>query len=146
MANLTQTRADVGIGSLATAARPVTVFEAVQQGQPGYRNTDNEYGVCESNGSTDKAEQARAECIFVTPAGAGGTALAVFANVSGGSKPLIDLGATLTVGLSYYVSRTKGAICPEADLITGDSVTLLGFASTTGLLEFAPIATGKEKP
>ncbi len=58
----------------------------------------------------------------------------------------VNLGATLTVGTTYVVSATKGAIAPIADLTTLDYVTILGTASTTALLDFVVTSTGIVKP
>ena len=39
---------------------------------------------------------------------------------------LITIGGTVTVGEIYVQSATPGGIAPAADLVTGDSVTVLG--------------------
>lgn len=49
----------------------------------------------------------------------------------------ITLGAVLTAGTAYYLSPTPGGICPLADLLTGDYVTLLGLATSTSVLQVA---------
>lgn len=46
----------------------------------------------------------------------------------------ITIGATVVVGLAYYVSATAGGICPEADLTAGDFAHLIGFATSTTVL------------
>lgn len=52
---------------------------------------------------------------------------------------VIDVGAVLTAGVDYYVSGTPGAICPRADVTTGDDPLRVGIAQTTSrlLLDFA---------
>lgn len=53
---------------------------------------------------------------------------------------VVDVGAAvLTAGVDYYVSGTPGAICPRADVTTGDDPLRVGIATTTSriLLDFA---------
>lgn len=52
---------------------------------------------------------------------------------------VVDVGAVLTAGTDYYVSGTAGAICPRADVTTGDDPLRVGIAETTShlLLDFA---------
>ena len=58
----------------------------------------------------------------------------------------ITTGATMTVGLPYYLSATAGGICPEADLVTGNFPTFLGFATTATNLVLAIQPSGVAKP
>jgi hypothetical protein len=69
-------------------------------------------------------------------------------NAAGVDQPLtiakngavVDVGAAvLTAGVDYYVSGTAGAICPRADVTTGDDPLRVGIAKTTShlLLDFA---------
>lgn len=134
MANLSQTAANVGVGSTAEIAR-VQVGEAVTQGQPVYQD-GSLYYQCDANNT---APRAVAKGIVLTPASTNGYAVIC----TGG---LVNLGATLTVGTPYYLSATKGAICPYPDLITGDYVTYLGTATTAALLDLNIDATGIQKP
>lgn len=46
----------------------------------------------------------------------------------------VTFGAVLTAGLTYFLSRTSGGLCPEADLTTGDRKVRIGYASTTSIL------------
>ena len=137
MAILSQTAANVGIGSLTATLRPVTVGEAVTQGMPGYRNaTDGKYYKADAN---DTAAKAEVVCIFLTPASTDGHAVALLLG-------LVNLGATLAVGTAYYLSNTAGAIQLASDLVSSDYVTYLGTAKTTALLDFNPQASGVQKP
>jgi hypothetical protein len=105
----------------------VQVGESVTQGQPGYQlASDSKYYQTDANVS---ATTARAVGIFLTPASTNG--YAVFAE---GAGLTVNLGATLTVGETYCVSATKGAICPIADLTTGDYPCIIGTAATTSTL------------
>lgn len=47
----------------------------------------------------------------------------------------IAIGGTLTLGEMYYVSATAGGLAPSADIGTGDYVTAVGVAVTTGRLK-----------
>lgn len=137
MADLSITAASVGIAALGTQYTTVQVGEAVTQGQPGYPSTaDNLYYQTDANLS---AAAAAATGVFLTAAATSG--YAIFAQ-RGSYIP----GATLTVGQTYCVSRTKGGICPIADLTTGDYVTILGVATTTTALTLAINASGTPKP
>ncbi len=140
MANLSQTAANVAIGSRETRTNVVQAGEAVTQGMPVYLSTtDNKYYQSDANGS---ATSAQCDGIALTAAATDG--YFVIALPGNGSK--VDLGATLTVGQIYAVSATKGAICPVADLTTGDYPTILGPATTTALLAFDVIEAGVAKP
>lgn len=74
--------------------------------------------------------------------------IAVNAGVSGGglvvatSGSLILVGASMTVGKTYYLSATSGAIIPEADLASTNYVTRLGTASAATQLELDITVTG----
>lgn len=52
--------------------------------------------------------------------------------------PALDVGATLGVGAVYVLSAAAaGGIAPEADITTGQFITILGVADTTGALNFS---------
>ncbi|MGE0214003.1 MAG: hypothetical protein AB7S41_20120 [Parvibaculaceae bacterium] len=51
------------------------------------------------------------------------------------SGAVVDLGAVLTAGVDYYLSGTAGAICPRADVTTGDDPIRIGMALTTSRLQ-----------
>ena len=53
-------------------------------------------------------------------------------------KGSITIGGTLVAGTEYFLSRTPGAICPFADLTTGDKVIRIGYASTAAILILDP--------
>lgn len=136
MAALTQTAANVGVGSITSPVRSVQVGEAVTQGQPGYRDeSDGKYYV----GDADNAAKDDVVVIFLTPASLDGYAVAAFAD----SK--INLGATLVVGTAYYL-LASGAIGLHSDIASADYVTLLGIAETADLLAFNPQASSVAKP
>tara|TARA_R110000868_G_C10559158_1_gene736693 strand:- start:82 stop:510 length:429 start_codon:yes stop_codon:yes gene_type:complete len=51
--------------------------------------------------------------------------------------PALVAGGTLAVGTIYVLSATAGGICPEADILTGEFITILGVANTTTTLNFS---------
>jgi hypothetical protein len=136
MANLSQTAANVKAGSAATRTQLVQAGEAITQGQPCYLASDNKYYQCDAN---DTATKAQTKGIALTGAATDGYFLIAI-------DGLVDVGATLAVGMVYVVSATKGAICPYADLTTGDFVTILGVATTTALLDLDINISGVQKP
>jgi hypothetical protein len=46
----------------------------------------------------------------------------------------LTIGGTLTPGVTYYLSDEPGAICPFADLATGDFPVSVGIAKTASVL------------
>ena len=59
----------------------------------------------------------------------------------------IDIGATVTQGEIYVLSGNAGGIAPEADLATGDYVSIIGVGSdTANQLELAISNSGKQIP
>ncbi|MBY5503134.1 hypothetical protein HFO82_31670 [Rhizobium leguminosarum] len=46
----------------------------------------------------------------------------------------VTLGAVLTAGTGYYLSDTPGKLCPFADDVGGDYITLMGLAASTSVL------------
>ena len=137
MANLTQTAANVGLtaNSASTTATVVQAGEAITQGMPVYLLSSKYY-----KADASALGSAAATHLAVTPAATDEYFVAV---PTGGT---VDLGATLTVGTTYVVSATAGAIAPEADLLTGEFVTSLGVASAAGELVLDINATGVAKP
>jgi hypothetical protein len=46
----------------------------------------------------------------------------------------VTVGAVLTAGQALYLSDTPGKLCPLADDVGGDYITLVGLASSTSVL------------
>lgn len=57
----------------------------------------------------------------------------------------LDIGGTLTIATIYILSRTAGAICPAADLASGDYLSIVGVATAADNLELAITNSGVEK-
>jgi hypothetical protein len=137
MANLTQTPANVGVGDSKSKLRSVTAGEAITQGMPVYESAGKWYQ-CDAN------VQAASQATAIAQSSASGDG--AFFNISEGAGALINLGATLAVGETYVVSRTKGAICPIGDLTSGDYPCVLGGATTTSLIKTVFYYSGAAKP
>jgi len=141
MAALSQTPANVGVQGGGRVPPPITYGETITQGQPVYRNsTDNKYYKADAN-----LVAGIATAIAITPGAADESGVIALPGTTPG-QCLINVGATLTVGMVYCVGATAGQIVPYADLTTGDYVTILGVAKTTALLDFMIISSGTQKP
>jgi hypothetical protein len=135
MADLTQTRANVAMGSQNTPTRLVQYGESVLQGQPLYRDElSGKYFRCDAN---DGAAKAVVEAIALTPGAADAYGLVALPSSVPG-RSLINLGATLVVGTHYAVSATVGAIAPIADITSTQFPAIIGPAVSTSLLDFQP--------
>jgi hypothetical protein len=135
MADLSQTAANVKPGENITP-RMRQAGEAITQGMPYYvSTTDSKAYQTDAN---DGAAKAEVRGIALTGAALDGYFVAQ-------ESGLINLGATLAVGTVYVVSATKGAICPIADITSGQYVSPLGVATTTSLLNLKPDPSGVTK-
>jgi len=142
MADLSQTAANVAVGASTTPTRRVQAGEAITQGMPVYKSTsDSKY----YKSDADTSAASICDGIALTPASTSGYFVIAEPSTTAGIS-LVNLGATLTVGLEYYVSTNAGGICPIADLATGDFPTSLGFATTAALLDFRSISALVAKP
>lgn len=54
----------------------------------------------------------------------------------------ITIGATLTAGVTYYLSSDPGGICPLADVGSGEYACIIGIAKTTAILSLGINASG----
>lgn len=125
MANLAITAANVLAGSNASTKQG-TAGATITAGQTVYQDTaDKTYKLADCNSATALARSCAG--IALNGASAGQPLMVQF----GGD---ITIGATLTAGVAYYLSGTPGAICPVADLTTGDYPTVLGIAKSTSVL------------
>lgn len=142
MADLSQTAANVAIGSSTAPTRRVQYGESVTQGMPVYlKESDSKYYQCDAN---DTAAKAVAAGIALTPGATDGYGLIAIPSDSPGIS-LVNLGATLAVGTVYAVSATKGAIAPVADISSTQYVTILGVATTASLLDLRIVVSNTAK-
>jgi|694.fasta_scaffold00460_68 hypothetical protein len=135
MANLSQTAANVKLKNQGPFGSGVA-GATITQGQPLYES-GGQLLLCDNNDGIDKAVVVG---ISLTPATSGGTVIYALP----GSR--IDLGATLTVGETYILSATAGAIAPIADLAPSNYLTILGAATDSSTLMFNPLVTNTLKP
>ncbi len=137
MSDLSLTATAVVKGAGASIDNTHVFGETVTAGQGVYLAADNKYyKAVSASGGTALASGA-------------GTTLGIALNGGAVNQPafvqtdgLVTIGATIAVGVFYYVSNTAGGICAVADLGAADFVSVLGYGSTTALLKVQPIATG----
>ena len=126
-ADLVVVPADVAVKTATAKIQMVQVGEAVSQGQPAYfLDTDSKY----YRALNDTQAHATVAGIFLTPADADGYAVLMRSGA-------IDLGVTLSVGVTYVLSANAGGIAPESDLVSDDYITHLGVASATDQLNIS---------
>lgn len=54
----------------------------------------------------------------------------------------VTIGATMTAGVTYYLSDTPGGICPVADVGSGENAVYLGIAKSASVLAVYIQASG----
>lgn len=136
MTDLTITAASVLKGSNATTEQGIA-GATITAGQVVYHDQT----------TTGKWLLADADAASAAVRGSGKLGIAL--NGAADGQPLqvlrsgdITIGATMTAGAVYHLSATAGGIAPVADLTTGDYYVLLGVASSTSVLKFAPQYSG----
>ena len=124
MADLTITESNVVPGSGATFERGIG-GESIAAGQTCYKSTsDKKWYLADA----DAAGEQDCKGIAVSACEADGAQVVI--QKSGN----VALGAILTKGTTYVLSDTAGGIMPIADLDSGDTVVLLGTATSTSNL------------
>jgi hypothetical protein len=111
---------------------------AITQGEVVYRNsTNSKYGLADCDAATSGVREAY------------GIAL----NSASDGQPQqvlksgdITIGATLTVGLAYYLGATAGEIVPYADLVEDDYIVFIGVAKSASVLSVSINNTGAQVP
>ena len=129
MADLTQTASSVAPGTPAFKLTGI-VNAAVVAGQPCYQGNDG-YWYPAVNDSALHAGSNRLAIALDSAPGAGQPVTLL-------TSGQMNLGATLTVGETYVVSKNTGKIAPISDLIAGNFVSILGVAISTTILETPP--------
>jgi hypothetical protein len=141
MADLTITADDVLPGSNATIIKDKAAGENFTAGQPVYLNaTTDKWMMADSNVVIATTEQ------IGIAVSTGRTSQLVAVQTAG----TLDVGATLTKRTLYVVANGtgtgtitgEGLISPIADLIAGDYLYILGWASATDELTMRVINTG----
>ncbi len=124
MADLSVTAANCLAGAGAVTEDGVA-GATITAGQACYRDSDGSYKLADADGSSALIRTTR------------GIAL----NGASAGQPLriqkqgeITLGATLTAGVTYYLSGTAGGICPIADVGNPERFAIIGIAKSTSVL------------
>lgn len=131
MTDISITAANVVAGSNAVTENGFA-GAAITAGQAVYRDTAGLYQLADSNGAA----------ALRVPRG-------IALNSAGANQPLaiqrqgdITIGATLTAGVTYYLSDTPGGICPLADVGSGEYACIVGIAKSTTVLAIGINASG----
>jgi hypothetical protein len=132
MADLSQTAASVAPGSNAKIDHTKTAGATMTAGTPVYIDS--------ADGKAKKADNNVSAALA--------NVYGILLNGCSDGQPCaiqtegdINLGATLTVGETYILSATAGAIAPMGDIST-NYVTILGVARTAALLQLKINAAG----
>lgn len=133
MANLSQTAANVVPGAGAKIDRTRYSGATLTAGMPVY--IDPADGLAKIADNNVSAAIANVYGIALNGASSGQP-------VDIATEGDVNLGATLAVGETYALSATAGAICPEADVVSTNFMTLLGVARTAALLQLKINVTG----
>lgn len=136
MPDITVTAASVLKGSSPTTITNYNAGETITAGQAVYRKlADNEWYKAQADGTAEESGV--------------GTDLGIALHGSADGQPLvvqtggtITIGATVVAGTEYVVSATAGGIAPHADLVATNKYSRLGYATTTGVIQLVPLATG----
>ncbi len=127
MADLTITAASV-IAGADSRVQNGTAGATITAGQVVYLDAaDQRFKLADSDG----AAGLRAPVGIALNGAANGQPLAVLRSGD------ITIGATLSPGVTYYLSDEPGALCPFADLATGDYPIVIGLAKTPAILTVA---------
>lgn len=109
---------------------------AITAGQSIYADSNGVWQLADANASS-------------TTAGVGSQRIAVSMSggalnqyITGAYDGIVNLGATLVKGTTYYFSANAGGIAPAGDLASGHFVTRVGVATTTALMDLDLLATG----
>jgi hypothetical protein len=126
LADLTITATSVVAGSGA-AITEGTAGVAVTAGQVLYLDSaTNTYKLADCNSATAAVR---------SPAGIALNGAAANQPVGVLTRGPITIGATVAVGVPYFLSGTPGGIRPLADNVTGDYVTILGIGTSTTVID-----------
>lgn len=124
MADLSVTAANVLPGAGPTTEDGLA-GATITAGQACYRDSDGTYKLADADGASATIRTAR------------GIAL----NGAAAGQPIriqrsgeITIGATMTAGVTYYLSNTPGGICPLADVGTGEYFHIIGIAKSTTVM------------
>ena len=122
MADLTITAASV-IAATDAVTESRNAGAAITAGQVVYYDSATDtYKLADSDSATAAVRSPRGIAL-----NGGGTGQPILIIKSGS----VTIGATMTAGLAYYVSKTAGGVCPVADIASGGYATVLGISTST---------------
>ena len=126
MTDISITAANVVAGADPTKEHGIA-GATITAGQVVYRDaTTRQYMLADSNSATAAARQPRGIALH----GASANQPLTIQKEPGD----ITIGATLTAGVTYYLSDTPGGICPLADVGSGEYACVVGIAKSTSVL------------
>jgi len=125
MADLTITAASVVQGALARTEVGIA-GETITAGMAVYKASTGLWMKADSNSATALARVATGIAMC-------GSSVSQFIVVQ--KSGTLNLGATLTAGVAYYLSDTPGGICAVADVGSGEYSQIIGIATTAALLK-----------
>lgn len=132
MADLSITAANVTPGSAQKTTG--TAGATITAGQVVYLDPDAlTYKLADSDSATAAARSPAGIALHGASSGQPLTVL---------TSGRITIGATMTAGLAYYVSKTAGGICPVADIAPGGYATIVGIANSTTVLSVQFLESG----
>lgn len=139
MANFTWTAADVLPGS-GGAKTVKTAGEAITRGMPVVESSSKVYKA-DANHAT-AALKGKVDGIALSDAVGDGAPIII-----GSSDITVTFGAGVfdSAGQAVYLSATAGALAPEADLVAGDRVTLVGVSTSETALKLFVTQTSIDK-
>lgn len=134
MADLTITATSVVKGTGAIT-ETLIAGATITAGQVVYKDTsdNNKAKLCDADSATAAA---RSFYGIALNGAASGQPVVV---QTGGT---ITIGATVAVGVAYYMSDVAGGIAPFADLESGDYPTIVGIGVSTTAIKIGPLAAG----
>lgn len=138
MADITVTATSVLPGSGAAVDRTGYFGEAVTAGQSVYKkSSDTKWYKAQADGTAEESGASPALGLGVAlNGGAAGQPAAVQT-----SGP-ITIGGTVVPATVYVVSTTYGGIAPDADLVSTNRLTVLGYGISATQIQLAPAPTG----
>ncbi|MEN9932351.1 MAG: Rhizobium phage 16-3 [Pseudomonadota bacterium] len=133
MADITITSSSVAAAG-ATDVADCTAGATITAGQVVYlESSSNTVKLADADSAT---AEVRSPYGIALNGGASGQPIKVLRRGS------VTIGATLTAGLAYYLSKTAGGICPVADIASGGYATVLGIATSTSVLKVQILESG----
>ncbi|MBZ9973506.1 hypothetical protein LB517_28150 [Mesorhizobium sp. BR1-1-12] len=130
MTDLSITSTGVLVGANASIEHGFAAA-AITAGQVVYKDANGKFNLADTDSATAIVRKPRG---IALNGAAAGQPLAII------TKGDVTIGGTLTKGVFYYLSGTPGAICPVADVASGDYPAVIGVATSTTVLSVNIVA------